>query len=364
MVVITMRREAFAILLCIVLLPLALGEEGETHIIDEPIDEDLMLSGETIIINARVDGDVFLTAGTVEINAPITGDAFVAGGTVTLDGEIGEDVIAAGSQVKIKKNVAGKVIAAGGMVEIDGEIGEKVILAGGQVRLGGSSVVGGKAYLVGGQVVNAGDVRGTLAVRSGSFRNSGTAAEVDHKSMATPSFEMADLSAFMGLATMIVIVLGILVSLGFLVAGVLFLKYFPRQFLAIETEVRHSPLRNIVMGLILIIVTAILVAILAVTFIGFPLAVILGLLSAVALLTSGMFVSLALGRWIGSKLNLKVGDIWLYVIGWVILTVLTFVPFLGLVFNAVALCLGYGSIFYAVKDNWDAVSGPTAGSPA
>ena len=350
------------VLLLLAILPIALGED-EVHTINEPVEDDLMLSGETIVINARVDGDVFLTASTVEINAPITGDAFVAGGMVTIDGEVGEDIIAAGSQVKINRNVGGKVIAAGGTVELDAEVGEKVILAGGTVRMSSSSVVGGKAYVVGGQVNHAGDVKDTLLVRSANFRNSGTAGEVDHNPMETPSFQMDDLSALMGFATVVIMVLGVLAMLGFLVLGILFLKFMPVQFLAVEEEVRRSPLRNALMGLVLIIASGVVIALLMVTVIGIPTALVLALLSLVALLTSGMFVSLALGRWIGTGLGLKTSDTWLYVIGWAILSVLFFVPIVGGIATAVVTCLGYGSIFYAIRGNWDSLTGKTAPAP-
>ncbi len=354
--VVMKMKKAIVILLLLATMPLALAEE-EVHTIDDPVDDDLMLSGDTIVINARVDGDVFLTAGTVEINAPITGDAFVAGGTITLDGEIGGDVIAGGSQVKINQNVGGKVIALGGTVNLDAETAEKVILVGGTVRLGTSSVVGGKAYVVGGQVVHAGDVEDTLSVRAGIFRNSGTAGELDHQATGITGLGVEDLSALMGFATFIAFVLAILVFLGFLVLGILFLRYFPQQFLAVEEEVRRSPLRNALMGLVLILATAVLLVILAITIIGIPTALVLGLLSIIALLTSWMFVSLALGRWVGARLNLKISDTWLFVIGWVILCVLSNIPLVGWVIAVVAICLGYGSIFYALRGNWGALTG-------
>jgi hypothetical protein len=149
----------------------------------------------------------------------------------------------------------------------------------------------------------------------------------------------------------------VLVLLGFLVAGILLLRYFPRQFLAVEGEVRSSPLRNAVMGFILILATAVILVVLMITVIGIPTAIILGLLSTIALLTSGMFVALALGRSIGSVLNIKTSDTWFYVIGWAVLAVLFFVPIIGGIITAVVICLGYGSIYYALRNNWDAIRG-------
>jgi hypothetical protein len=353
-------KKAIIVLLLLAILPLVLGAEDEVHIIDDPVDDDLILSGETIVINARVDGDVFLTAGSVEINAPINGDAFVAGGVVTIDGEVGEDIIVAGSQVQINQNVGGKVIAAGGTVDLDAEVAEKIIMAGGNIRLSSGSKVGGKAYVIGGQVVNAGDIDDTLTVRASTFRNSGTAGEVDHVTWDAPDLKMGDFSEFFGFAAFVAFVLGVLVMLGFLVAGILLLRYFPRQFLAVESEVRGSPLRNIVMGFILLIATGLILVVLMITVIGIPTAIILGLLSTIAVLTSGMFVALALGRWIGSVLNIKTGDTWLYVIGWFVLSVLFFVPIIGAISTAVVVCLGYGSIYYALRNNWDALRGESA----
>ena len=138
-------------------------------------------------------------------------------------------------------------------------------------------------------------------------------------------------------------------------ACVVLLKLFPKQFTTVEETLRRAPLKNAVIGLLLIIVSAIVIILLMITGIGVPMALVLGMLFAIALITSGLFVALALGRKIGSALNLKIGDIGLFIIGFIVLSLLYIIPIVGFFIMIVTVCLGFGAIFYAIRDNWSSL---------
>jgi hypothetical protein len=66
---------------------------------------------------------------------------------------------------------------------------------------------------------------------------------------------------------------------------------------------------------------------------------------------TGTFVSFSLGRWIGSRLNLKYGDMALFVIGFVVLNILFLIPFVGWLIGLISLSLGFGAILYAARSH-------------
>jgi cytoskeletal protein CcmA (bactofilin family) len=90
-----------------------------------------------------VDGPTFIAEETPNLTGTYTGPVFVAGGSVTFSGEVQQDLIVAGGTVRITGQVGQDVYAAGGTVMIDGQVGGNVIAAGGEVQMGPASSIGG-----------------------------------------------------------------------------------------------------------------------------------------------------------------------------------------------------------------------------
>jgi hypothetical protein len=95
-----------------------------------------------------------------------------------------------------------------------------------------------------------------------------------------------------------------------------------------------------------------------VTIIGIPMAIMLTLLMALAVMTSSIFVSFSLGRAIFDTLNLKSGDLAVFLIGFLILNGLFYIPFAGGLIKLIAVSLGFGAILYAIRANWPTLHGP------
>jgi len=333
-----LKKKTYILILLLALLTSSLFAVANAAVVDSPVDHDLFVSDDEVIINAPVDGDVFVAGGKVVINGPISGDVIVVGG-----------------QISIKQDVEGKIIAAGGTIDIEGTA-EKIIAAGGTIVIHSTAVIETYARLIGGNVRNSGNVTDELVVRAGSFENLGTAGEVDYEQV---EFEQVEFERFTREAGTFVAIIGVLSkivsTIGFLVLGVLMLYLFPKQFLKVEQELTKSPFIKTLAGFALIIVTAVLTVLLAITIIGFQVAVVLGLFFAIALRTSGLFVPLALGRRIGQTLDFKVNDIWYFVIGFTILSIIYYVPILGSIIHAAAISLGFGAVFYTLRKNWSSI---------
>jgi hypothetical protein len=311
-----------------------------------------LFSGPVVNIDSPVDDDVFAAGNVVNINAPVA-SATVAGGTLNINAPVGGDLFAAGGQVFLNSNVSGKAVLAGGDVNFRGTVGRNAVVTGGQVHILPGAVIGRDAFLAGGDVYNGGKVVGNLTVRANTFQNPGSAGSVDFRKVETNRTEAEQSSRGFS-------VFGLLMILGYLIIGLILIRYLPGLFIAIDSEIRDSPLVKTVVGFVLMIAAFIAILIVAITVIGLPIALIAALLLVVALMLTGTFVSFSLGRWIGARLKLKYGDMALFVIGFVILNILFILPYVGGLIGLISLSLGFGAILYAARKGWPSLEGRSA----
>lgn len=291
------------------------------------------LGGDQPRIEAPIPDDVIASGGSVTVSAPVD-SLTVAGGVVTVDAPVRGDVVAAGGTLIINGDVGGKVIAAGGEIELNGNA-TNALITGGTVRIGRDTVIRRDAVISAGDVTNAGSVLRNLTVSSETFNNTGTAGNVTYE-------EREPTSPVPGLFS-------VLAAIGFLILGLLLIRFFPDPFAAVVRQVEGSPVVLAVVGFFAIIISAIILLIVAVTIIGLPLALVGGLLFIVALMLSSLFVAYALGDVIASRTGWRPGRAGIFILGFVILQILIFIPLLGTIVYVIAVSLGYGGLLYALR---------------
>jgi hypothetical protein len=303
-------------------------------------------SGEVVTIDTAIDDDVFAAGNMVNINAPVN-SAVVAGGNVNINAPVKGDVFAAGGQVNLNSDVGGKFVTAGGNVNLGGEIGTNLVAAGGTVDILPGKTVGRDALIAGSNVINSGHVNGTLTVSANSFENTGSAGKVDfRKTEAFREEEKREAAGVFGF-------FGLLMLIGYLILGLILVRFLPGVFADVNSEIGRSPVVATVVGFVLMIASFIAIIIVAITVIGLPIALIAALLLITALMLTGTFVSYSLGKWIGSRLKLKYSDLVLFVIGFVILNILFLIPFIGGLASLISVSLGFGAILYACRKHFD-----------
>ncbi|NLA99875.1 MAG: hypothetical protein GX837_02760 [Methanomicrobiales archaeon] len=290
---------------------------GDQQVIDTPIPDDVVASGGYLTVNAPVES---LTAagGMVVVNAPVAGDVIAAGGTLILNGDVG-----------------GKVLAAGGNIELNGNV-TNALITGGTVRIGKDAVVQRDAVISAGEVTNEGSVLRNLTVSGDTFNNPGTAGNVTYERPEEPGL-LPD-------------IISILFAIGFLILGIFLIRSFPGMFSTVVGQIDKNPVILTVLGFAAIIASVIILAILAITVVGLPIALVAGLLFAAALMISSLFVAYVLGDLIASHVGWTPGRIWIFVMGFVILQILFSTPLFGMIVQVVAVSLGYGGILYALRD--------------
>lgn len=315
-------RHLAIIILALLLIPS--GAEaltflgGDETLIDTPIPDDVVVSGGTVTVNAPVDS-LTVAGGTVRVDAPVAGDIIAGGGSLIINGDVG-----------------GKVLAAGGEIELNGNA-TNALVTGGAVRIGRDAVIERDAVISAGEVTNEGSVLRNLTVEAETFTNTGTAGNV--------TFEQEEPeSALPGLFS-------VLFAVGFLILGLLLIRGFPDLFQAVVGQVRESPVLLTVLGFVAIIVSAIILVIVAITIVGLPIALVGGLIFLVALMLSSLFVAYALGDVIASRAGWSPGRAWIFVLGFVILQILIFIPLLGAIVQIIAVSLGFGGLLYALRSD-------------
>jgi len=299
----------------------------------------------------RVGEDLFMAGDDIVIDETIYGDLYVVGGNIKIRSSVHGDIIAFGGSISIEGDVLGKIFFSGGMADISGDAQKAVIVAGDVDILKGCNI-GTNAVIFAGNVNFRGNVEGELRVISNNFVDNGTYGDlVLDKSPFNGNFRDA-LSRGINFLSFILFIIEILVAIGFLLLGMFIFKYFRSLFLDIEQEIVRSPVITTILGFILILASAFSVALMFVTMVGLPFAVAVGLLSILGLMLSVIFVSLPFGRLLARLTKREASDYWLIALGFISLRILFWIPYIGIVFLLITLSLGYGAIFYVVKEKW------------
>ncbi|RZN36977.1 MAG: hypothetical protein EFT35_07205 [Methanophagales archaeon ANME-1-THS] len=310
-----------------------------------------MLSGDQVSVDSAIEDDLFAAGNTVTLNAPVAG-AVLAGGNITVNAPISGDLFALGGHIVVNADVGGKIVAAGGEIEVTSAT-KNAVIAGGTVTIHPDTVISRDAVIAGGTVTNAGRIIGNLTVRAENFYNTGSAGSVDFK-------QTEGLRGFRTRVQALKDIIYLLMTVGFLILGIIVLKVFPAPFFIVEEEVRKSPLKNTLVGFVLIIASVILIILIAVTIVGFPVAFIMGMLLLIALMLSSLFVSFALGRKIMDLCNVKTNDLLIFILGYVVLRLLFLIPYAGWFIRIGAISLGFGAIMYAVYKHRPGMTTPRA----
>ena len=315
--------------------------------IENDVNDDLFVSGNQVIVNGNINGDLFAAAGEVVVNGNVAGDAYIVSGNVTVNGQVTGGLIVGAGQATIAGKT-GKIIAACGDLTIKGNT-DKIVAGAGNVKIYPTSVVERYAYIRTGGFDNQGTINGELNLFAEQLNEKGNVGSFNYQQNTMRqdfSRGMKSLGA----------IFSILAAIGMLVLGILIIRFFPKLFFTIEKEVEKDYIVRTIIGFLLIIATVIVGVILAVTVIGLPIAAILGMFFIMALMTSGLFVSYCTGNFVTKRLNINTSEMGIFILGFVILAVLKLIPILGFFVGLVVGSLGFGAIFYAIKNNWNVIT--------
>jgi hypothetical protein len=288
------------------------------------------LGGDIVVAAGATQEKVFSFGGNIVIEGRVRQDVVAIGGSITVSGEVGKSVVGIGSRVRIKQSAV---------------IGEDVAALGGTLeKEPGCSVRGDTIYFqtaeIGDRLFKKGPLFGLFALKFTPF--------------------------FLFLKLAVVLVWAFLAVLG--------LVLLPKQVVTASESIRTSFGPVFLTGLVAVLVfTGLIIfsTLLSIVLIGIPI--------LIAVATAGIIIKifgqLAVFHFFGSSFlrGLKAGDaspLAAALVGLLVVSLLGFVPVLGLLFSLVVAMMAWGTAVrtrFGTTENWfrpqaKNAQGGTAGS--
>ena len=275
----------------------------------------------------------------VEADETVEGDLDVVGGSVTIDGTVEGDVRAFGGSVRIDGRVEGDVSASAGSIIV----GPEATITGSLDGAGGTATIRGRIH--GPVTIGAGTVElAETAILDRDLEYDGTLSLADGATIRGAIIETSGhgVAAVFGLPLpqWLPPVYPLLAGL---FGGLFLLAVFPRFSTTVGKRVAGDPLTNSGAGLLALFGIPAVLAVVAITVVGIPLAL-LGLVGYVSLLWIGsLYGRYAVGEYLLSQS--AVDNRWAaLLVGFLVVAGLVRVPLVGGLFQLIVLLLGLGGV--------------------
>jgi cytoskeletal protein CcmA (bactofilin family) len=279
--------------------------------VSEPVADSLTAMGGRIYVNAPVDGDLRAAGGRIEVdsNAAIAGSASLAGGAILVNGSVDGDLHAAGGQITINGPVAGDASVAGG-----------------SLTLGPSANIAGNLRFHGGQLTRD---PGAQVTGGTTFR-----PRRAHRPELPASERFAQ---------------GWFWTAGLVVLAALLAGALPGPSQRFTQELRDRPWLTPLVGFLALTAIPLAAAVMAITIIGIPMALLTAVLYAVLLLVGYVWLAVVLGGLLLDRFKPQTAALAAWRVGAAALTMIAIgvmvrVPFVGGLVKFAALVVGVGMI--------------------
>lgn len=307
----------------------------------EALVDDLYASGGLVTISQPITGDVFVWGGQVRIEGSVSGDVLVIGGSVDLRGAIGDDLKVGGGNITVSSVVGGDVLATGGNLELtkDSSVGGTTWIAAGAVTLAGSTkavsaAVGTLA------VVDSATIDGKLSYSSEdepSIAAGATIGEIVRNAFPATDVEFGS-ALLMGELYKLIVAFAV---------GLVLLWLLPHKTQDVVEDWKRSFGKNFLWGFIALFLTPIAAALLMITLIGIPFGIAIMLIFPIMLFLGWLYGAFALGSWlrqVSTRSKTMQPNWWSLLVGLVVFSVISWIPFIGWLVGFVVFAAGLGSL--------------------
>ena len=328
---------------------------GENLNLKAQMKDDVYLAGFNIDISGPVDGDVIVIGSKVVINSEIKGNLRVIGRTVIFNGKVDKNVTIIGEMVTISTGaeIGQSLIVAGNNIAIDGKITKNIY--GGASNLSLNGEILGNVYLTMGPAGNLilypqANIHGNLEYTAKRTAELKAGAKIGSQEKFT-AWQMETKAPAKQKLSLFFLTCWIASLLGAVVVGLILVIIFKDYTLRVEKQIDKNILMAVLKGLVYLIVTPIALVILAITIIGFPLAVIMGLLYGIILYLTKIFVGIYLGERLIHLINKKIEIplLWSMICGLVIIYLLCLIPYFGWIIKLIVVLWGLGVLMGIIK---------------
>jgi cytoskeletal protein CcmA (bactofilin family) len=326
---------------------------GDRVQIDGVVVGDLIAAAERVIIRGKVDGNLYVFARDLEIEGIVEGSVHGVVERARIDGEVTGSVYAVGENLDLGPSgrIGRDMSALAELVVLGGELGRDLIFAGEELEV--NSRVGRNVEIRAAERVVlsdgarvGGEVEARLDDESDIERAAG--AQIAGELRILPREQLGDYYMAAYRDPWVYLAHGLALVAAFLF-GLLLFAASPKLF---ATELHTAPqfFRALGFGFLVAVATPVAILALALTVIGIPVAV-LGLFVFIVTFYAAEII---VGAWIGSSL-LPPENRGFYafgrslLLGLLILTVASHIPFVGPPISVVAALLGLGLILERVR---------------
>jgi cytoskeletal protein CcmA (bactofilin family) len=366
-----MRNVALFLLLAVWLVPTASAfvyRSGDEIYLTGNYEEDLYLFGSSVNFEGNLRGDMISAARTITVNGELDGSVNAFAQRVTINGDVRRSLRGAAQFFTINSTVEGDVVAFAQEVILTGDalLMHDVALFGAELVVDG--VIEGNCDLRGGAVTISGRVDGDVKIRADKITISPSAViegDLDYES--TSRAKIAAEAQIVGETRYKKItrssknevelpmsppptswLWSFLFFCGTFIIGLVLILFKRDMVERIATDMRHRVLLHGLLGLLLLIVVPVLILLLAITFIGLPLAAAGTTVYILLFIVSKIFVGITLGMviisWFKHEGRISLG--WSLLLGMILLSLLFKIPFFGWLVYIAAWAIGAGAITF------------------
>lgn len=313
-------------------------------------ENDVYLFGNDIVIDYIIDGNLFVVANNVTINSEIGGDAFICANNITIGeyGYIYNNLFCVSSRLNII-GVSYNVYAFSNTVDISGYIYKDLRVSCDSLNISG--VVHRNAFVTTNSM-NFSETNDNEGMNSLNYINGNLSYSSEHE-LNIPKEKISGEINYNQLSPFSLSIQDILISIGTIIATVvliwLFLLWFAPNF---EKNSSIVFTKNIlpILGFGLLGLVLIPIAILILLLLGITSTIALLLLSVYCIIIAisfSLFVIIA-NNFVCNKLKISktIGVFGTLIITSAIIALLSFVPYLGVVINLIAVVISMG---YLIK---------------
>lgn len=314
-----------------------LAVAGGSITIASPVVGDALLTGGAVALRARVSGDARLAGGTVDITAPVDGDLLAVGAHVSNTAAVGKSVFIAAANATLASGAKGPVTIYANNVALGGTFDSDVrVIASGRVSLAENTIIrGGFSYESPeeARIPESAQILGGVAYQGAQY---------------LPVHTQARALVVAGFGVFLFIRILAAVILAGLLAGL-----FPHFAQAVSARAARIRLGSAVLtgllGFGVLVATPVLLILLALTFAGIAIAILLGIAYALMLILAFAFAGILVGSMIARRLEHRETVLWRDgAVGMLVISLIALIPIIGnsILFLFTMYALGALSILF------------------
>ena len=318
---------------------------GQSIEVDGIVTRDVVVMGRSIVINGAVAGDLIAIGETVIVNAPVSGNIRVVARQLTINSSVGKNASVVGESIILAQNarVGWDLWVAATTAQLNGTVDGSVEAWGDSIALSGT--VSGALNARASQALTL-----TPSARVGTSFNYSAPKELEIPSgaeVATPQYHPLDEGSEKNERPSLFWPLVFL--FGAWVVGGLWIALAPKVLQKLALTIKTELAATVGWGALAFLVTPILVALFAMTLIGVPLAIILGMKYVILLYMSKIVGGYTLGSVLFERMGWKVAPIATMMGGVFLYTVLALLPLVGVVVSLLGSLVTFGAVLKNVR---------------